>query len=306
MRKWFKYRVIFKDNASCGQEFDFSADPIVENTLNEAINSNAGKGHPIQEFFKNYKKSAVKLDRTKKYIASDKEAFSRLDIYRDFLFRKIMAREGNIFSIGSGACINELILAENGFDVTASDITDSPNRLLSSTGRPIKFFVFDACQDIPSELIGRYDYAIALGVFYLFDNAQLPRVFENCRKILKAGGELILDFGGARENTATWLIDEVLCKCESILRVLNNSLKRKKCAIQKTFHGFRRTDREIIAIAEKSGFSLKELFTADCVTELSKSVFLSCIFGMGAPCRLILRGIGKSIPYVRLFALKAA
>lgn len=105
MRKWNKYILNYESVLSFLQKDVTYCDH--KNTMG-GYNAENGYGNK-EEFFRVYFYSQL-----------------RFKYYHDYLKENLKKSE-KVLSIGSGRCINELLLAEEGFDITCSDL-DQPCR----------------------------------------------------------------------------------------------------------------------------------------------------------------------------------
>jgi len=101
MKSWYKYLLNYENNKR-----SFPIDSAFDDHKRSMGGYDASKGYDSkEEFFKIY----------------IQEAPSRYRYYHEYL--KAHLKKGDtIFSIGSGQCANELLLMEEGFDITCSDL----------------------------------------------------------------------------------------------------------------------------------------------------------------------------------------
>ena len=272
MRKWFKY------------------------ILNDENNQ---KFFPRDKTFNEHKKSMGGYKTDRGY--SSKEDFfqtffysghSRFKYYHNYL-KQHLRREEDILSIGSGRCINELLLNEDGFNIICSDL-DQPCREETAKIFPnLRFVKYDVRT---SHFKHNFDCIISLGVFHLFDEKELLTAFKNISGSLRSGGRLIFDPGGAEENLFTYILDEIVCKYETGLRqLLEKLVKHNRYVTAKKHHGYRSRDKEIILVAKEAGFTFHSLRCHDYGTEIERTILLSKL-----PKKAINR-VGKLAPYIRIF-----
>ena len=100
-----------------------------------------------------------------------------------------MQKDKKILSIGSGKAVNELLLLNDGYDIICSDIKRYYNDEIL---RPFPHLKFIDLNILSPVIYQQYDYIIALGVFFLFDNNELNSIFRNISKMLNRGGKMIL------------------------------------------------------------------------------------------------------------------
>lgn len=212
--------------------------------------------------------------------------------YHNFLQRHL-SKEEKILSVGSGNCVNEVLLMEQGFNIICSDI-EQPDR--KETFKLFPHIRFVRHNIKTHSFIYRFDCIISLSLLYLFNEQELPQVFQNMADSLEPGGRLIFDFGAAEDNVFTYLLDEGICKLEMGSRqLLHYVTGRKRNTLFKKHHGYRTKNKEVISIAEEAGFVLQSLTTADYLTELKRSNIFNKLG------EKTLGRMGKFVPYVRMF-----
>ena len=271
MRKWYKYIVNYENNLrSLPKDKTFCEHK-------EWMGHDSGRGYNSkEEFF-----------RTHFY-----NGRPQVRHYHDYL-RQYLKKEEEVLSVGSGRCINELLLIEQGFNIVCSDL-DQPHReetlrLFSN----LRFINYDITS---SPFSYKFDSIICLSIFYLFDRDQLFMAFKNINGSLRPGGKFILDPGGATDNLITYINDEIICKYEAYLLHMIQKLRKRRCVVSKKHQGYRTTNKEMILIAKKAGFTLSNLESGDYLTEIGKRSMLLQRF----PERII-NAIGRFSPYVRMF-----
>lgn len=222
----------------------------------------------------------------------------RLEHYDRFL-RRHVARGDRALSVGSGRCANELRLLVDGYDVTCSDLGEMAAR--EATERLFPQFSFRRLDFLRQSAGEAYDVIVSLGVIYAFDDGELDRFFTNVRCSLKPGGRLLIDNGGGADSVVSWCVDEGLLRVEAHLRWLVRRLRGEAPGrVTAVHHGYRRSDAEIVARAERHGMRLQALEHDLFTHELERSVLLSRLLPVPA-LGALLRRIGRGLPYVRLF-----
>lgn len=262
---------------------------------------NALKFLPKDKEFSDHKKSMGGYEDDKGY-NSKKDFFefhfyrdhSRLKHYHNYL-RQVLKKEEVGLSIGSGRCVNELLLKEDGYNIICSDLEQPCKEKACRIFPNLRFAEFDITLS-PFEY--KVDYVLCLGVFFLFDEEDLLEVFKNVADTVKPGGKFIFDPGGAEDNLFTYTLDEFICKHEVWLKwIVQNVIRQKRCVVAKKHHGYRNKNEEIISVAEEAGFTLCDLKCSDYLTECERSILLRML-----PKKIIDRVIGPAMPYVRMFA----
>lgn len=276
MKKWYKYRLSCKE-----EERSLPKDTTFDDHKRSMMGYSCDKGYSSkEEFFK-----------THFY-----DAHPRHRYYHDYLTSHLKKGD-DIFSVGSGRCVNELLLIEDGFNVTCSDLEQPCRNETMRLFPDIRFMEYDITK---GPVAHKFDSVISLSMCYLFDEEDLSRVFKNISDNLKPGGTFILDPCGAEDNLGTRFIDDLLCPSEMILiKILKTLLHRDGRVITKKHHGYRTTDAEIAAIAGKAGLSLCDIKKYDYFTEFGMR---SNIFGM-LP-RGFVEVFGRAVPYIRMFSFK--
>jgi SAM-dependent methyltransferase len=276
MKTWYKYFLNYKDERTF-----LPKDSSFEEHMQWLKVGDAVKGYGSKkDFFKVY----------------FFEAHPRHGYYHDYL-KKNIDKGSEVLSIGSGQCVNELLLKEEGFNITCSDLDQFYKKETEKIFPDIRFIKFDITKSSSEH---KFDCVISLSMFYLFDEAELLKVFTNVANSLKAGGSFIFDPGGAEDNFLTRIIDDFICVFEShLIKVAQKVIRRKHCVVTKKHQGYRTTNNEIIAIARKAGFQLKDIKCVDYISELR---FRTRLFGKlpESAARLF----GRPAPYVRIFHFK--
>ena len=216
----------------------------------------------------------------------------RLKPYHDYLKQNLKKGE-EILSIGSGRCVNELLLIEEGFNITCSDLEQPCREETLRLFPELRFVRYD----VTSLPFGRrFDCIISLSVLCLFDENALLRIFKNIAESLKPGGRFIVDIGGAVDNFITRINDEAVCRLEVELICMIQRLRQRRCVVTRRHGGYRTKNDEIISIAEKAGLTLHNLKCSDYLTEIGKRSIL-----LGRLPKRFINAIGAHIPYVRIF-----
>jgi len=224
--------------------------------------------------------------------------YGRLECYDNFL-RKSLKKNENIISIASGRCANELYLMENGFSVTCSDLEFF--EAYAETKSLFPGFNFITHDILSGPLKQKYDVVICLSLIYLFDEYELSLFFRNVFDSLDNEGRLILDFGGSPDNFMSYMLHDVFLKYETkMARLLKFLLTGKWQGFVIKHHGYRRSDNEIIAAAQKSGFELLAQENYAFVTEFRRSYIFNKLVKPASFVEKVFGIIGRSIPYIRM------
>jgi len=264
---------------------------------------NEKKFIPLDATFDDHKRSMEGYDSSKGYLSKEEffenyfhRAHLRHKYYHDYL-KAHLKKEDDTLSIGSGRCVNELLLMEDGFNITCSDLEQPCRRETMRLFPRLQFMNYDVTKGPASR---KFDRIISLSMFYLFDNAQLSEIFKNVADSLRAEGTFILDPCGAENNLGTRLIDDFICPSEmALIKILKKIFRGEDCVVAKKHQGYRTTDAEIISIAKRAGLDLCDMEKYDYFTEFGMR---SNIFGR-LPKRLV-GLLGRAVPYVRMFNFK--
>jgi len=217
----------------------------------------------------------------------------RYKYYHQYLRQHLKPHEHGL-SIGSGLCINELKLQEEGYDILCTDIKNNWDGLLSPFFPDFRFQELDIVHSVYPK---PQDYVIALSVLFFFDKMDAIKIFNNVAKSLNPRGRFILDLGGGEDNLWTTVLDNFFCPWDSYLQFLiKKNLLRKKVVFYKKHQGYRYTNRDVIDLARQSGFRLDHFYATDYVTELKDRLLL-----FSRLPEKVIALLGRSMPYVRLF-----
>lgn len=231
----------------------------------------------------------------KRVQVSDEVVSERYKLYLEYILSHT-DKSASILSVGSGYAHNELLLHRSGRTVVCSDVESTLVESVRTKEPTMPYTLYDP-RDRPFEK--RFDATVSLGVFYLFSPVELLWVFRNMHKSLKEDGVLIIDVGGAADNTITFALD-CLQKVEMLCYFIFLKLSGSNVRLVKKTNGYRSTDAEIIKAAEEVGFTLKEIDYADYLTELNKRTWLGRMLAKVRSVRRLMVRLGVLCPYVRL------
>lgn len=148
----------------------------------------------------------------------------------------------------------------------------------------------------------KYDAVICLSLIYLFDENELSVFFRNVFNSLNCEGRLILDFVGSPDNFMSYLLHDVFLKYEikmaSLLKFFLTG--QRQGGVVKKHHGYRRTDSEVIAAAQKTGFELVAQENYAFVTEFRRSYIFNKLVKPASSIEKAFGIIGRNIPYIRM------
>ncbi len=276
MRTWYKYLVVEDDLSMRLEKDEGSADH--QKTMGGYLTD---RGYASKEdFFQTYLLGAER----------------RYRCYHEAL-KECLKKEEMGLSIGSGRCSNELFLIEEGYNIVCSDLEHYCQDKTLSLFQNMKFVRYDVME---KPFARQFDYILSLNVLYLFSAEQLYKIFSHVAESLKPGGRFIVDPGGAEDNVYTTLIDNWGVRWDAHVQAfLKTLLKGQKKRVIKKHHGYRYSNKELIAIAQKNGFQFEGLKTKDYVTELKDRLLL-----FHKLPEAVVQLLGYSIPYVRLFSFR--
>jgi len=164
--------------------------------------------------------------------------------------RALLRRDRPVLAVAAGSGQVEAQLRVEGYDVVASDfapeLLDEARRLVPEL-RTLQLDVLRPAHD------GRYDDVVAIALDYALDDAELATFLDTVRGVLLPGGRLILAHT-YRDTAATRLIDRVLLPLWARPRLAGR--RRSEAPWVRKEHGFRRSERELVAAAAAKGFVL--------------------------------------------------
>jgi len=276
VRKWFKYFLVEEEEAfRAAKDITFA-----ENAKTMAYDRPEGfssRGEFIKTYFEG---DHVRL---RKY---------------DEVLKSVLRKGERIFSIASGRCVNEILLAEAGYNILCSDLEPVPK--VKEIFPDLNFVRYDVTKGhYPDQ---RFDTILAIQVFYLFDKEHLESILKNLKTSLKEKGRLIIDISGAQDNFLTYVIDNWIGWYEAYLKgFIFKLFKKRRLRVKKKHHGFRYTDKEFIVLVEKAGFKFSQVFCADYRTELERSYIIRRLAQRGKIFRDLVDFVGQTVPYLRIF-----
>lgn len=221
----------------------------------------------------------------------------------DNYLRRNLHKDEEVLSIGSGRCINELKLLNDGYSISCSDL-----KIIQSYDASIQLFgtfpflALDILLEHPDK---EYDNIICLSLIYRFNKNDLDKFFRNINKGLSQGKCLFVDTGGGRENLFSLFWDVLYLPIEyKIFSFIYKLIGKRGRTLVKSNHGFRRTDEEIVESARKSGFEFVSREDFDFLAEFKKSILLMRIIQRSSTAQRIFSILGRWNPYIRIFKFK--
>ena len=276
MRKWYRFRL--EENGS----------GIVYESPYRSFSQQKQRmgGYTKNEFYKN-KDTFWKKYFQGKYVD-----------WEDF-FKKHLSLNDEILSIGSGRCINETRLLDTNHHVTCSDLQIIP--AFEETKKIFGNFEFVALDILKTSPLKEYDKIICLSLIYLFNEEELDIFFNHVNRGLKVGGQLLLDSAGPEDNLVSYVLHNIYLKFESYFRYFVGGILGKKYQLVKQEAGYRRTNQEIIALANKNDLQLVSQQNYDFLTDFRRSHYLNILINRSILIKKILTMIGRHAPYIRMF-----
>jgi len=276
MRKWFKYFLVEE-----GESFYAAKDKTFEQNAKTMAYGRQEGFSSQSEFIKTYYE----------------ENFVRLKKY-DEVLKSILRQDEKVLSIASGRCVSEILLIDAGYDVTCSDL-DTIGKV-KELFPELHFVRYDVTKGPFPDI--RFDTILVIQLFYLFDQTQLEDILRNLKSSLIAGGRLIVDISGAQDNFLTYVIDNCIGWYEAHLKgFILTCFKKRRLRVKKKHHGFRYTDKEFVALVEKAGFKLRQVYRADHRTELERSYIIRRLAQRAKMFRELVEFVGQTAPYLRIF-----
>jgi 2-polyprenyl-3-methyl-5-hydroxy-6-metoxy-1,4-benzoquinol methylase len=242
------------------------------------------------------------------YIVRDKQNhFYRLNLTTFELAKKYLS--GAICSIGCGGVGVEAALAEDGVDITATDleINDFHDRV-KELFESIKFDSLDILGSV--EGTKKFDSVMIVSVTYLFDEEALARTLQNAKAILNSGGTLLITLDIAGPSVASNYILGDFLRFDTSLRnrYIQKKYKEKASLFYEQFFGYRHDDKCFIKKARELGFELVEYKKTAFGSDLLYRIFIverirKYSFGLAAAISKVI-GILLNLSYRRYFILR--
>ncbi len=281
MRKWYKYLLVKKSNINVNHERD-------QNFFDHEKKSMVGD-YNENEYYKN------------KRLFFEKYLVGRYKLYTTFV-RKHLSKKEKILSLGSGRCIFELPLLNDGYNITCSDLKipgcyEASKKIFCN----YKYIKLNILED---NLDQKFNSVICISIVFLFTKKELEIFFGKIYNLLESGGFLIIDPGGSKDNLFSLIYDKIYLPVESYFIFLLSKLFGRQYVLFKKHHGYRFTDNEFTKLAKENGFDLLQMNEGDYQQELYRSKLLSFLKRKFLISRHIFEILGRPIPFVRIFKFK--
>lgn len=183
--------------------------------------------------------------------------------------RDVLAKDRLTLGIGSGECEHEIRLFLEGYPVIGSDLVPEA---LAAARRLFPEFPARIFDIFSPQIAERFDDVLISGLDYALDEAQILVVMWNVRQLLKPHGRLVFVLR-MHDNWATRLIDYVGMPLYCLAKNGVDRLRRAPYGHRLKFHAYRRTRRELVALARPAGFRLGAVRYGGFGVELTRVAF---------------------------------
>jgi len=255
--------------------------------------------------FLDYEKAMGGYESNEHYISQDKffkKYLTRTRKYWDnFLTKNILIGE-KILSIGSGRCINEMLLIKKKYNLVCSDL-EIPDCYVAAK-KILGDFEYRKLNILLNPSDEKFDCIVSLSIIHAFSNPELEIFFDNVFKSLKPNGKFLLDGGGSEDNFFSLIYDKYFLSLEVELAYLISKIIKKNYGLLKRHHGYKYKNKEILEIAKKKGFQIIHFQSADHYTEIERSKIINLIIRLLPFTKKIFYLLGSKMPYVRMFKFK--
>ena len=279
MRKWYKYFLAKNSNINVNHERD----------QNFFDHERSMGGYNENEYYKNKK------------LFLEKYLVGRYKLYTTFV-RKHLLKKEKILSVGSGRCISELLLLNDGYNITCSDM-EIP-KCYEASKKIFCNYKYQKLNILRDNLDQKFNSVICFSLIYSFQKKELGIFFEKIYNSLESNGILIFDPGGSEDNFFSLIYDKICLPMENYLVFLLYKLFGRQYVLFKKHQGYRFTNKEITELAKKNGFELFQIIEGDYQQELYRSILLSFLMRKFPISRSIFEIFGRLIPYTRIFKFK--
>jgi SAM-dependent methyltransferase len=232
----------------------------------------------------------------------------RLRDYEAFLTAHL-PKSGRTLSIASGRAVNEMRLADRGYDIVCSDLEPVCPEPLRALFPQYRFMRWDALNATVPE--ARFDNVMSLGFVYLLPPDSLDTFMARVAALVAPGGVFILDSAGSPDNLVANFLHEVVLPIDAryTCAALNVRARFKGGAfrrVRRKHHGYRYRDREFVSVAKRHGFDLEAVSHTDFENEWNRMFLYKYALSRLPPIRAAMLKAGSLMPYVRMFAFRRA
>ena len=237
----------------------------------------------------------------------NKELFSETyfnNRYKSYtiIIKKFLSKKNKILSIGSGRCISELTLLNDGYNIICSDM-EIPNCYKASK-KIFCNYEYQKLNILEENLNQKFNSVICFSMIYLFQEKDLEIFFKRISNLLENEGLLVVDPGGSEANLFSLIYDKIYLPTESYLVFLLSKLFGRQYFLFKKHQGYKFANKELIKIAKKNGFEFLQIDESDYELEFSRSKLLCFLMRKFPKTKGIFNLFGKLLPYVRIFTFK--
>lgn len=118
----------------------------------------------------------------------------RLDIKIDSCIRYLLKfKPGTVLDLGCGKGRNALFLAQNGFDVTGADISETAVKAFLDRAKELNLEVRGIVADIRNfKFEHKYDFAISIYTLHFLEKAKIDLVIQNIKSHTNENGINVL------------------------------------------------------------------------------------------------------------------
>jgi|TARA_B100001964_G_scaffold49769_1_gene55994 hypothetical protein len=226
---------------------------------------------------------------------------SRYQLYTTFI-KEHLPKTDKILSIGSGRCVPELLLLNDGYNIVCSDI-EIPN-CYEASKKIYSNFEYKKLDILSESLDQKFNSMLCFSMIYLFEKKELEIFFKKIHNSLESNGFLILDPGGGEDIMFSYFYDNIYLTIESWLILLISKLFRRKYFLFKKHQGYRFSNRELIKFAKENGFEFIEIKEGEYNIEFTRSKIFSFLMKKFPITKTIFNVCGKFFPYVRIFKFR--
>ena len=220
----------------------------------------------------------------------------------NYFVKKHLLKKERILSIGSGRCIPELPLINDGYNIICSDM-EIP-KCYEASKKIFCDYKYKKLNILKDSLDEKFNSVICFSVIYSFQKKELEIFFKKIYNSLEFNGLLIFDPGGCEDNLFSFIYNEIYLPIESYLIFLLSKLFGRQYFLFKKHNGYRFSNKELIKLAKENGFEFFRIYESDYQQEFYRSKLLSLLMRKFTITKSIFSIFGRLFPYVRIFKFK--